>query len=391
MKNTNSRTCIMKIASGPMAGQELMINVDKNHIVIGKDINYKTDIAENGFTTYYIPSEETDCEFSIISEEDNIAEKIAIKIHNKNKDTVFSIILQELLLVDIFPVVIKLLDTPWELADSKNSAPKILKNEKIKKKKTHPIIKTSFIILSIFIVFFSFMVTFPNDNNHTQSKKITEIENILKGTQFPIIVSEEIQGKNLILVRTQRDLDWSMQRLVNTNYGERFIIKKINQFEEELEGKLIELIPNILKIDLSNPCQPVIKKLSIDSEVKSNDAIDNLFSSYFSCYKKIEIHQINSDELLKKSELGLTESDVKWHKIVKDKKIIYVIKDSLNDKQTISLINFTNSFYKEWGGEYIQFSISLENNVLIGKSFITNASGYVLLGNNHWLFNSTTF
>lgn len=380
----------MKIASGPMAGQELMINVDKNHIVIGKDINYKTDIAENGFTTYYIPSEETDCEFSIISEEDNIAEKIAIRIHNKNKDTVFSIILQELLLVDIFPVVIKLLDTPWELADSKNSAPKIFNNEKIKKKKTHPIIKASFIILSIFIVFFSFMVTFQNDNNHTQSKKITEIENILKGTQFPIIVSEEIQGKNLILVRTQRDLDWSMQRLVNTNYGERFIIKKINQFEEELEDKLIESIPNILKIDLSNPCQPVIKKLSSDSEVKSNNAIDNLFSSYFSCYKKIEIHQINSDELLKKSELGLTESDVKWHKIVKDKKIIYVIKDSLNDKQTISLINFTNSFYKEWGKKYIQFSISLENNVLAGKSFITNASGYVLLGNNHWLFNSIT-
>ncbi|WP_322740651.1 PrgH/EprH family type III secretion apparatus protein, partial [Providencia heimbachae] len=161
-----------------------------------------------------------------------------------------------------------------------------------------------------------------------------------------------------------------------------FIIKKINQFEEELEDKLIESIPNILKIDLSNPCQPVIKKLSSDSEVKSNNAIDNLFSSYFSCYKKIEIHQINSDELLKKSELGLTESDVKWHKIVKDKKIIYVIKDSLNDKQTISLINFTNSFYKEWGKKYIQFSISLENNVLAGKSFITNASGYVLLGNN---------
>ncbi|WP_322741041.1 PrgH/EprH family type III secretion apparatus protein [Providencia heimbachae] len=38
----------------------------------------------------------------------------------------------------------------------------------------------------------------------------------------------------------------------------------------------------------------------------------------------------------------------------------------------------------------MQFSISLENNVLAGKSFITNASGYVLLGNNHWLFNSIT-
>ncbi|MBO1929719.1 hypothetical protein J4731_20980 [Providencia rettgeri] len=66
-------------------------------------------------------------------------------------------------------------------------------------------------------------------------------------------------------------------------------------------------------------------------------------------------------------------------------------KDSLNDDQTASLINFTNSFYKQWGENHIQFSISLANNNLIGKSFVTNANGYILLGNNHWFLIQSVF
>ncbi|WP_322746083.1 PrgH/EprH family type III secretion apparatus protein, partial [Providencia rustigianii] len=75
----------------------------------------------------------------------------------------------------------------------------------------------------------------------------------------------------------------------------------------------------------------------------------------------------------------------------KGNKVIFVIRDSLNDKQTISLINFTNSFNKKWGNKQIQFSVSLANNELAGKSFITHVNGYTLLGKNHWLFNANKF
>ncbi|MBQ0308363.1 PrgH/EprH family type III secretion apparatus protein, partial [Providencia rettgeri] len=88
---------------------------------------------------------------------------------------------------------------------------------------------------------------------------------------------------------------------------------------------------------------------------------------------------------------GLTESNVQWHKITENNKTIFVIKDSLNDKQTTSLITFVSSFYQQWGERQIQFSISLANNELTGKSFITKSNGYILLGNNHWLFNSNRF
>ncbi|MBO1915915.1 hypothetical protein J4727_04070 [Providencia rettgeri] len=37
-----------------MTGQELMINTDNNLIIIGDSLDYKTDINDDGFTTYQI-------------------------------------------------------------------------------------------------------------------------------------------------------------------------------------------------------------------------------------------------------------------------------------------------------------------------------------------------
>ncbi len=389
MKDTNSRACIMKIASGPMTGQELMINVDKNRIIIGKDINYKTDTDENGFTTYSIPSEETNCDFSITSEDNNPEGQIAIQFQDKNQKVTFNVILQELLLVDIFPVIIKLIDTPWEASNSEKTQSKTTPSVKPKQQKK--IKNNLFYFLALLTVFLSSIIIIQNKTNDIEATEIKSLESTLKGTQYPIIASRKIQGKNIILVKTQRDLDWITQRLIKINHNENFIIKKIDQFEDEIEDQLIKSIPDILKIDISNPCQPIIRKSSSNSHIKKNKVIDDLFSTYFICYQEANIVQINFDELLKKSELGMTESDVKWHKIVEDNKTIYVIKDSLNDKQTISLINFTNSFYQRWGRKKIQFSVSLADNEFAGKSFITNTNGYVLLGNNHWLFNSIKF
>ncbi|MEX5906608.1 hypothetical protein [Providencia hangzhouensis] len=39
MSNTNSQTCIIKIASGPMTGQELMVNTDNNLIIISNGLS----------------------------------------------------------------------------------------------------------------------------------------------------------------------------------------------------------------------------------------------------------------------------------------------------------------------------------------------------------------
>ncbi|HHE6471044.1 TPA: PrgH/EprH family type III secretion apparatus protein [Providencia rettgeri] len=404
MSNANSYTCIIKIASGPMAGQELMVNTDNNLIIIDNGLDYKTDISDDGFTTYSIPSDGIACEFSIITDSHHSGSGIAIRLNNNGLSTEIPVVLQQLLLADIFPIAIKMQDTDWQ-------SPQVPEDQltmamEIPSPVTQPAVKKTnkptpslfnkqtmlvffFTLFSIFIAY----VTFQYIPEQSAEKKVKALEHILQGNHYPIIVTQRVNNESLILTKTQRDADWSMQRLVKEKYNEKFSIKIMSKLESEIENKLIEIIPELLKVDLSNPCNPIIKTIASDNLIDEERNINKFFSNYFSCYISSEIKQISFGELLQKAELGLTESNVQWRKITKDNKVIFIIKDSLNDNQTASLISFTNSFYKKWGENHIQFSISLANNALMGKSFVTNANanGYILLGNNHWFFNSINF
>ncbi|MEQ4709437.1 PrgH/EprH family type III secretion apparatus protein [Providencia huaxiensis] len=402
MSDTNSQTCIIKIASGPMTGQELMVNTDNNLIIIGDGLEYKTDINDDGFTTYQIPSDGIACEFSIITANQHTESGMAIRLNDNGLSTEIPIILQQLLLADIFPIAIKIQDTDWQspqtledvlISEVKDPLPiiesKIKKSTKEKQSffNKQTMLVFFFTLFSIFIAY----VTFQYIPTQSAEKKVKALEYILQGSHYPITVTQSVNNESLIVVKTQRDADWSMQRLVKAKYNEKFSIKIINKLEKEIENKIIEVFPDTLKIDLSNPCNPKITTIANNISTDTEEKIDKLLSSYFHCYIKSEIKQVIFGELLQKAELGLTESNVQWRKITKDNKVIFIIKDSLDDNQTASLINFTNSFYKQWGENHIQFSISLANNTLVGKSFVTNANGYILLGNNHWFLNSISF
>lgn len=84
----------MRIASGEMCDQEIIINLDANLIIIGEDNDYKTNISDEGFTSYSIPSHQEAFTFSIISYED----QIAIDLHTKNQSKIIPINLHETVL-----------------------------------------------------------------------------------------------------------------------------------------------------------------------------------------------------------------------------------------------------------------------------------------------------
>lgn len=393
MIETKYHTCIMKIISGSMNSQELMINIDKNLIIVGQYTKYKTEIDENGFTTYYIPSEHTQCEFSIVSHHEH-SNNFAINLKQDGKSRHLTVTLQEILLIDTFPIVIKLLNTEWNYPE-KNQKPLSSKSLSLTENRSTAIKqkpklnkKWLFVLLLTFVVIFILFVEFQINPKNNTAKQIKNIDNILKGSYYPIIYTQNKNGEILILVKSQRDEDWSRQVLLKSDYQEKYTIKKINLLEKEIEDKLIDTVPNLLKVDISNPCQPVIRVVKNPLPNNDDKNINRILSSYFSCYNQSQLVQIPLDELIKRAELGLTESNVKWQRITKGNYIIFVIRDSLNDKQTLSLISFTNSFSQKWGTKQIQFSVSLANNELAGKSFITNSNGITLLGNNHWLFNS---
>ncbi|MFB9998233.1 PrgH/EprH family type III secretion apparatus protein [Providencia rustigianii] len=176
MIDTNSRNYIMKIISGPMNGQELMISIDKNLIIIDSNISYHTDVDENGLTTYYIPSDGERCEFSIDSDPAQ-QDTLFIRFSQGRNNYILPVVFQEVLLADSFPIAVKPLNDRWNslISQALNlNAPEIKTNPSNQSiVKQNPIlIKNHYNLINIshyFINYFSFQIN-PKNNDDKNIK-----------------------------------------------------------------------------------------------------------------------------------------------------------------------------------------------------------------------------
>ncbi|MEX6368654.1 hypothetical protein AB6F62_11255 [Providencia huaxiensis] len=80
-----------------------MVNTDNNLIIISNGLDYKPTSMMMGFTTYQIPSNGIVCEFSIVTASQSTESGLAIGLNDSGLSTEIPIVLQQLLLADIFP------------------------------------------------------------------------------------------------------------------------------------------------------------------------------------------------------------------------------------------------------------------------------------------------
>lgn len=396
MKDTDNRVCIMKIASGPLSGNELMLKVGTHRIIIGPEQEYRTETNDEGLTTYFLPSDQGHYEMAITADgtasspEQESTEMLSLTLSGDCPEIKQLVIFQELMLVEHFPVVIKMLNTPWNTAEVLAVPPQTATLEKTERcnRTSAPRLKSypAFLAGMVLVVLAGFtgwqVLTY-----NSEARKVKTLETLLQGSSSPLTVTTSGNGQSLVLVNTQRDLDWSTQRLLREHYQEPVIVKKTSTLESEIENQLSGIIPGLLKVDLSLPCKPVIRRLKGNYPQLDIKHIQQTLSSFIGCSTKSQIESYSSAELFSKAEQGLTESNVPWRVVNKNSTPIFIINASLTDKQTLSAIDFADEYTKKWGIRHIQFSISLTTNHLAGKSFVNNANGYVLLGNNHWYFN----
>jgi hypothetical protein len=400
MKDTANSVCVMKIASGPLSSNELMLKVDNHRIIIGPEQQYRTETNDDGFTTYFLPSEQGNYEIAIISDDREETSEIAsteglyLTLSGDCPETKQPITFQELMLAEHFPVVIKMLETPWNKQEISSLTTQMIVEDEtesvsrnlITQNKFHP----AFVAASVLVVLAAF-IGWQVLTYNTEAKKVKTLETLLQGSTSPLTVTTSGNGQSLVLVKTQRDLDWSTQRLLKEHNQEPVIVKKISALEDEIENQLSGILPGLLKVDLSLPCKPVIRRLNTHISELDNKRIQQTLTHSVACATRSEMEQYSSKALFEKAEQGLTKSNVPWRVANKNSSPIFIINANLNDKQTLSAINFADEYTKKWGARHIQFSISLTTDHIAGKSFVNNENGYVLLGNNHWYFKPVSF
>ncbi|HHA0034260.1 TPA: PrgH/EprH family type III secretion apparatus protein [Yersinia enterocolitica] len=405
MRDTDNRVLIMRIASGPLSGNELMLKAGNHRIIIGPEQSYSTETDNDGFTTYYLPGEQGNYQLAIVCDDDamsapeieNVAniEKWYLTLSGDCPDIKQPVIFQEVMLTEQFPVVIKMLNTPW---NSEESLPLNVQTAGVEGVVSHAHTSPSAerklnprYIAGIMFVALTAVIGWKLVNYNSEARQVKTLETLLQGSSSPLTVTTGGNGQSLVLVRTQRDLDWSTQRLLREHYQEPVILKKIASLEEEIESQLGKQLPGLLKVDLTLPCQPVIRWLKGDYPAPDNKLIKQTLAGFLGCPVKSQLESYSATELLHKAEQGLTESNVPWRVSNKSGTSVFIINASLNDKQALSAIDFSKHFTKRYGVRHIQFSISLSTNHLAGKSLVNNPNGYVLLDNNHWYFNPVTF
>ncbi|WP_227719348.1 PrgH/EprH family type III secretion apparatus protein [Yersinia proxima] len=402
MRDTDNRVLIMRIASGPLSGNELMLKAGNHRIVIGPEQSYATETDSDGFTTYYLPGEQGNYELTLACDDDatstSEAENIGqwyITLSGDCPDIKQPVIFQEVMLAEQFPVVIKMLNTPWnseessalnlQTADVENAVSNV-RTSPSTERNLNPVY-----VAGIMLAVLATVIGWKLINYNSEARQVKTLETLLHGSSSPLTVTTTGNGQSLVLVRTQRDLDWSTQRLLRERYQEPVVLKKITELEEEIETELGKKLPGLLKVDLTLPCQPVIRWLKGDYPAPDNKLIKQTLTGFLGCPVKNQLESYTATELMHKAEQGLTESNVPWRVNNKSGTSVFIINASLNDKQALSAIDFSKHFTKRYGVRHIQFSISLSTNHLAGKSLVNNPNGYVLLDNNHWYFNPVTF
>lgn len=402
MRDTDNRVLIMRIASGPLSGNELMLKAGSHRIIIGPEQSYSTETDNDGFTTYYLPSEQGNYQLAFVCDNDATSAPETentgqwyLTLSGDCPDIKQPVIFQEVMLAEQFPVVIKMLNTPWNSEESSPLSVQIADEESTvshvrtrssAERKLNPVY-----VAGIMLVVLTTVIGWKLVNYNSEARQVKTLETLLQGSSSPLTVTTGGDGQSLVLVRTQRDLDWSTQRLLREHYQEPVILKKIASLEEEIETQLGKQLPGLLKVDLTLPCQPVIRWLKGDYPAPENKLIKQTLADFLGCSVKTQLESYTATELMHKAEQGLTESNVPWRVSNKSGTSVFIINASLNDRQALSAIDFSKHFTKRYGVRHIQFSISLSTNHLAGKSLVNNPNGYVLLDNNHWYFNQVSF
>ena len=77
---------------------------------------------------------------------------------------------------------------------------------------------------------------------------------------------------------------------------------------------------------------------------------------------------------------------VPYKKSVHVSSITLAIDGQLADGELQKLRTFVGNFYRQWGSNYIHFSVEMADDVRKGKSFEYGGGGYLKQAASHWDF-----
>jgi Type III secretion system protein PrgH-EprH (PrgH). len=195
-----------------------------------------------------------------------------------------------------------------------------------------------------------------------------------------------------ILAEKNNTANWIKQALVKNNPYNTIQVLTYQEVQTKVADVLRNVSPSLryhtVKISSNNAITVVLstERSGTLSQQHRNDIVGAIKST-FPWTKAINFDYLSDNVVSTFAENGF-KSIVKDYSLTKNEDHVSIsVSGELPDNVIYELKDFIGRFQSEWKGNYVLFSMNLENDWLKGKSYQYGEKGYIKMSPGHWFFN----
>lgn len=217
----------------------------------------------------------------------------------------------------------------------------------------------------------------------------TDIRALIAGASAEARVLSGRDNSIYVFVASERDAGWSRQVLVRHNALSGNVLV-MDQERRRLEQLLIEHDPQLAwhALDLKEPSIPRLllsAQRNLMTPQRQAKLIDALLAA--APYARDITLQVQDDNLLADlAQEGLQRLSLGFNRSEQEGSVSFAVTGNLQDSELAAARRYVDSFYRQWGDRYVNFTVELKDDALSDKSFQTGPQGYIKMTSSSWHF-----
>ncbi|MDB5991582.1 MAG: PrgH/EprH family type secretion inner rane ring protein [Herbaspirillum sp.] len=236
----------------------------------------------------------------------------------------------------------------------------------------------------------------PTDEKAAQAAQAAQLSQaaqwsaLLQGAVGQYRVLPGRDGLIYIFAADERDAGWARQAVARSGQAEQARVVQTSAEHARilrlLDGNQRGLAYHILRLD--NPARP---ELWLSAERAPHDAaaraaLAQRIAALLPYAETVSVQLLSDAVVAQQAAAGLDLLGVRYRKIAHETSVTLSISGALADGELQKIRTFVEAFYRQWGRNYIHFSVEMADDWRKGKSFEYGGNGYVKATPSHWDF-----
>ncbi|EBE5240429.1 PrgH/EprH family type III secretion apparatus protein [Salmonella enterica] len=195
-----------------------------------------------------------------------------------------------------------------------------------------------------------------------------------------------------VAAQNERDTLWARQVLARGDYDKNARVINENEENKRISIWLDTYYPQLAyyRIHFDEPRKPVfwLSRQRNTMSKKELEMLSQKLRALMPYADSVNITLMDDVTAAGQAEAGLKQQALPYSRRNHKGGVTFVIQGALDDVEILRARQFVDSYYRTWGGRYVQFAIELKDDWLKGRSFQYGAEGYIKMSPGHWYFPS---